>query len=264
MIPAALHLHSTFSDGEFTLAALRERCRADGFRAALMADHGDAFDAPAIDRFTRECAASSDDDFLFVPGLEFSCRDRMHIVGYGVTSLVDSDEPETVIAHIRDHSGIAVIAHPKTEHFPIIESLRVLPHGVEAWNTKYDGRAAPRPVTFELIRRMRARGQMVLAFYGLDLHWRFQFRGLVNQIDAPALRTGELLAALAAGTFLAECGGTTLLPTGELEESVARRFARRHARSLAVRNVLRESKRFADRVGIPTPATLKAQLRRLF
>jgi hypothetical protein len=40
----------------------------------------------------------SDERSRFVPGLEFGCVQRMHIVGYGVTRVIDSDDPETVIA----------------------------------------------------------------------------------------------------------------------------------------------------------------------
>jgi predicted metal-dependent phosphoesterase TrpH len=262
MIPAAMHLHSTWSDGEFSLAELRGQCLADGFRVAFMADHADAFQPGGLEAYVADCAARSSREFLFVPGIEFACRDRMHIVGYGVTTACESDSPEEVIAHIRECRGIAVIAHPKPDHFERIAAFRTLPHGIEAWNTKYDGRAAPRPATFELIQRMRARGH-VLAFYGIDLHWRHQFRGMVTHIDAESERNA-LLEALARGAFRATCRGIEFLPTGALDPALARRFRRRHERSHALRRLLRASKRVADRLGLPTPAALKAQLRRLF
>jgi predicted metal-dependent phosphoesterase TrpH len=263
MIPAAMHLHSTWSDGEFSLAELRERLQAEGFRAAFMADHADAFEPAAMPEYVAACAAHSDADFLFLAGTEFPCRDRMHIVGYGVTAPFASDVPDEVISHIRSHQGIAVIAHPRSDHFDQIEKLAVLPDGIEAWNTKYDGRAAPRPATFELIRRLRSRAD-VKAFFGLDLHWRHQYRGLLTHIDVDRLDAGEMLRALEGGAFHATCRELEFLPTAELDPSLAARFETEHARSHRLRRLLKGGKRFADRVGLRAPAALKAQLRRLF
>jgi aryl-alcohol dehydrogenase-like predicted oxidoreductase len=46
-----------------------------------------------------------------------------------------------------------------------------LPDGIEVWNSKYDGRYAPRPGTFEMLARTKVRRPDVRAFYGQDLHW---------------------------------------------------------------------------------------------
>ena len=37
------------------------------------------------------------------------------------------------------------MAHPKGTMFPVIEAFEQLPQGIEVWNSKYDGRYAPRP-----------------------------------------------------------------------------------------------------------------------
>src|SRR3954468_4832245 len=81
MVKGVLHLHSRHSDGELTLAELRETFLAAGCRFACITDHADAFDAGRLDAYVRDCETYSDASFLFIPGLEFSCRDRMHILG---------------------------------------------------------------------------------------------------------------------------------------------------------------------------------------
>lgn len=86
----ALHLHSTYSDGEFTLTELRDALREQGCRFACVTDHAEFFDEARRDAFIAECERLSSDEFRFVPGLEFNCRDKMHILGYGVTELVES------------------------------------------------------------------------------------------------------------------------------------------------------------------------------
>ncbi len=44
MFKGAIHLHSVYSDGEFTLAELREALVAAGCSFACMTDHAEYFD----------------------------------------------------------------------------------------------------------------------------------------------------------------------------------------------------------------------------
>ncbi len=59
----------------------------------------------------------------------------------------------------------------------------MLPRGLETWNSKYDGRYAPRPGTFDLLLRVRERRPDMLAFFGQDLRWKQQFRGLFTELE---------------------------------------------------------------------------------
>jgi hypothetical protein len=265
MVRAALHVHSTYSDGEFTLPELREKFMRAGCRLVAMADHANYFDADRIEEYERECERNSDDSFVFLPGLEFGCVDRMHIVGYGVTALIDSKDPEAVIAHIRAHGGVAVIAHPPEILFSRIESFRVAPHGIEAWNSKYDGRYAPRAATFELIARLRGTHPSLRAFYGQDLHWRRQYAGLFTDMDAPpsAGRVG-ILAALADGAFEGVKETIRLPSDGVLSERLSARFRTLHARSRRFRESVKTLRRLFGTAVRLLPTPVKAQLRRLF
>lgn len=255
MITAALHLHSTYSDGQLTLAELRTALHGAGCELACVTDHAEAFDASSLAAYVDECERLSDDEFRFVAGLEFGCEDRMHIIGYGVTSLAPTRDPEAVIGHVESRGGISVIAHPKDDHFAWIERFSVLPQGIETWNTKYDGRYAPRPQTFALLGRLQARRPEMRAFYGIDLHHRAQPRSLLTTIQADSHDRVAVLAALAGGDFCAVHGSLVLPSSGALPADVLARFARVNRRAGTVR-------RLAKRVARHVPAPVKDPLRR--
>jgi predicted metal-dependent phosphoesterase TrpH len=289
---AALHMHSTWSDGEFTLPVLRDIFAGAGCRIIAVTDHAESFDRERLAGYVAECADLSDDRLLIVPGLEFSCRERMHVLGYGVTVRCDSDEPTEVIRHIADHGGVSVIAHPRDDFFPWIRTFTRLPDGIEAWNTKYDGRHAPRPQTFRLIRELRDRKPDLLAFYGIDLHWRHQPRDLHIHLMPPhddetggtsaSLPTGSAGPIVAAGTAGAPLTRATLLDllrAGRFEgvmadyrlpssaavpDDLLDTFGQLHSRSRRFRNAVMRAKRLADSFGLRPPEALKARLRRWF
>jgi PHP domain len=264
VLKAALHVHSTYSDGEFTLSELRAKFLAAACHVVCMADHADAFDDAKVGEYVQELARLSDDKLRFVAGLEFGCVQRMHIVGYGVTALIDSDDPETVISHIRAHDGIAVIAHPPNHLFALIEGFSVLPDGIEGWNSKYDGRYAPRPATFELITRLRKRRESLRAFYGQDLHWRKQFAGLFTLLDIPSADRALVLDALIRGAYEGSKDALRLPSNGQLSAELVAEFARANGRSQRFRAAVKSVRALLGGVVTHLPAPVKAQLRRFF
>lgn len=264
MRKGAIHVHSKYSDGEFTLSELREIFVAAGCDFVCVTDHSEYFDEARLQEYVAECRALSSANFCIVPGLEYSCRERMHVLGYGSLSLVKTEEPEEVINHISRESGIAVIAHPRTDAFEWIESFRILPAGIEAWNTKYDGRYAPRPGTFSLLQRLRERKPDMHAFYGQDLHWRKQYRGLFTVIAESMLSSSAILRALSCGEYSGRKGQLTLPADGHMPERVLEEFQRTHDRSDSLKRWARSVKKVADRIGLPVPGPLKSHLRRFF
>jgi hypothetical protein len=264
MLKGALHIHTTYSDGDFPLPELREVLAADGCRFACLTDHADWFDRDSLAAYVAECDGLSDDRFRFIPGLEYGCEGRMHVLGYGVTALLDTCDPQVVIREIDRQGGVSVIAHPRDAAFEWIESFDVLPRGMEAWNTKYDGRYAPRPGTFALIGRLQARAPGLLAFYGQDLHWRAQHRGLVTMAACGSPVREQVLGALARGDFFGVKDDLQLPSSGRLPAGVLARFARRQGRSARLLAAVRGAKAVADRLGLALPDPLKAQMRRIF
>jgi len=264
MLKGAMHIHSTYSDGEFTLAELREIYMQSGCSFACVTDHAEAFDEKKLATYRGECKSLSDSRFLFVAGLEYSCEQRMHILGYGVTSRVTTQNSEAVIEHIEREEGISVIAHPKDAAFPWIESFKTLPDGVEVWNSKYDGKYAPRIGTFDLAIRLQKRKPEVHAFYGQDLHWKKQYRELYVRLQCETLERGSILGNLKAGRFTGLKGSMELPSDAVLSAANRTNFARSQRLSSLCRRFAASANNSRKKLGLKLPDPLKAQLRKLF
>jgi len=264
MLKGVLHCHSTYSDGDLTLAQLREIFVSAGCRFLCITDHAEYFDAEKTTAYERECEQRSDDRFRFIAGLEYRCMNGMHVLGYGTTSPIASIDPEEVFRQIRLAGGVAVIAHPRDDAFAWIETFEMLPDGIETWNSKYDGRYAPRPGTFALLGRLKARRPSMTAFYGQDLHWRNQYRGLFTMAECEAADRASVLRALGRGDYVGVKDDLRLPSSGELDPDLLEQFARAHSRSRVLRRWIRRVKAASDRIGLAVPAAMKAQLRRIF
>lgn len=264
MLRGVMHIHSTYSDGEFTLAELRDIFLAQGLRFAFMSDHAEFFNQQSIQAYVAECESLSDERLRFVAGLEYRCERNMHILGYGAIQLAQTADPQEIIRYIDSQGALSVIAHPKDEHFPWIEEFAQLPLGIEVWNSKYDGRYAPRPATFALLQRLQKRQRAMLAFFGQDLHWKKQFRGLSVDLQCDRAESGALLGATGRGDFCGQAGDYSLPSSGVVPEDLLLQFGRKHARSYRMRRFLKSGKQALDRARISVPDSLKAQLRKLF
>lgn len=263
MLKGALHVHSNYSDGEFTLPELREVFRTAGCSFVCMTDHAESFNSAKLHDYLCQCEELSETDFCFIPGLEYECEDKMHILGYGETSLVTSKKPQEIIQTIERRGGVSVIAHPKDAAFTYIETFDVLPSGIEGWNTKYDGRYAPRPGTFRLIDRLRQRKRGLCTFYGQDLHYDKQFHGLYTNVCAKVPSRSNVLAALASGEFVGRIGDLELPAIESLPEPLLARFARVHKIYGLMRHTLRTMKSTTKRLGLKIPATMTTQFRKI-
>ena len=264
MFKGTIHCHSTYSDGEYTLGELRDALLAAGLDFVCMTEHAEAFDEAKLGAYVAECAALSDERFRFIAGLEYECDERMHVLGYGVTSLVKTTDPQEVIRHIEREGGVSVIAHPMNSMFPWIETFESLPRGIEAWNSKYDGRVAPRPATFQLLNRLQERRPEMRAFYGTDLHWKKQYRGLLNVVRCKTLTREGVLGAMRAGDFAGVKDELELPSSGRLPVELLAKFGADNERYHRRRSLLKRAKKMSSRLGLKIPAPVKAQLRRIF
>jgi hypothetical protein len=229
-----------------------------------MTDHAEYFDAAAIQEYVRECESLSDDRLRFIVGLEYECERRMHILGYGATELTNSTNPSEVIRHIQEQGAFSVIAHPRDDFFSWIENFQTLPDAIETWNSKYDGRYAPRAGTFVLVKRLQGRKPSLRAAYGQDLHWKAQFRGLFVHLECSTADRDSILHALANGLYSGRKGELTLPSSADLAPEILAQFGRMHGKSYRMRLFLKSGKQALDRLGIGIPSAIKAQLRRLF
>jgi len=263
MLKAAIHCHSTYSDGEFTLVELRELFMGVGYHLVCMTDHAEWFDEDKVRAYAEECEKLSDERFRFIAGLEFECERRMHILGYGVTSLVDSTAPQAVFSHIENQGGVSVIAHPGDSMFEWIETFDTLPTGIETWNSKYDGPHAPRPRTFRLLNRLQQRKPEMRAFYGQDLHWRKQYRELHNLIGSESTSSTSILEALRAGSYHGLSEQTELPSSGLLSDSALSNYERVSDQYMRKQKMFKRVKKMSGALGRNLPAPVKAHLRKI-
>ena len=102
------------------------------------------------------------------------------------------------------------------------------------------------------------------AFYGQDLHWKKQFRGLLNALPSAGLAREDILAAFRSGSYRAQKGDLLLPSDGRLPETLLTKFERIHRRSDWMRSLMKRSKKVVDGIGVGVPSSLKSHLRRIF
>jgi len=264
MLKSATHIHSTYSDGEFTLSELRNVYMTAGYDFICVTDHAESFNEKQRNTYIQECAHLSNEEFRILPGLEYECDQRMHILGFGVTSLIKTTNPQEVIEHIRNENGVSVIAHPMDSMFDWIETFDVLPDGRETWNSKYDGRFAPRPASFDLLNRLQIRKPEMRAFYGQDMHWKNQYRGLYYKVNCPSSELEPVLRAFREGSYSAQKGNIEFPSTGRLSAHLKADYQKINSQYHRKRRFVKTVKKTIDRLGIKIPTTVKSQLRRVF
>jgi hypothetical protein len=131
-----LHAHTTWSDGELSLAELVDLYGSAGFDVLCVTDHVLRRDDPWPVRHGRPCVdektvtpyleaiaherdrARSTYGLLLVPGLELTYNDpdpdrACHAVAVGLERLVSMDEgPAAAMEEARDADAAVVVAHP--------------------------------------------------------------------------------------------------------------------------------------------------------
>ena len=71
-VPGAIHMHSDYShDGLDSLENLREVCITRGIRWVGLTDHAEDLDEEVFGEYLAHCVSLSDNEFTFIPGLEF-------------------------------------------------------------------------------------------------------------------------------------------------------------------------------------------------
>src|SRR5215471_8826826 len=164
-LKGVLHVHSVFSDGDESLERIVTVLKTAGMSFAAVSDHAEVFDDRRMEEYVRVCESLSDRSFVVIPGLEFALKGgTIHILGYGLTKRVRFLHLEELVEGIHDAGGIAVLAHPPVGSINMIGSIKNKLDGIEIWNGRYDGTAAPRADSFQLLRRIRSTNTKAAAY----------------------------------------------------------------------------------------------------
>ena len=205
-VRAALHAHTTNSDGELRPEALAAHYERAGYDVLAITDHWHRSEAPSTERL------------LVLPSVELNCilpgaRDG-HVLGYGVAP--DADLPalgaeyaglERTAEFIQAHGGVAYLAHPYwTGATPGTLELPGNVAGIEVWNAGCElevGRGLSSVHWDELLETGRR-------CYGLACddshHPGFDSDRAWTWLRVPERTPGAVLAALASGAFYGSSG----------------------------------------------------------
>ncbi len=165
------HVHSNYSyDGHHSLQELKTFFLEQGFSFALMSEHSDTFSKARMLEYVSECHLVSSDNFLLIPGIEYSCKHNLHIIGVGVSAFTESQDPQEVIKFIRRHNGISILAHPVRYSNKVSNDILQSIDGIEVWNAAYDGRFIPNASILKLWLEAKKKHPTIVAYGGLDLH----------------------------------------------------------------------------------------------
>jgi hypothetical protein len=202
-----VHVHSNFSyDGVHSVDELAEFGRRCGYSFMAMSEHSDTLDPERMAVYVKECQRVTGDDFVMIPGIEFTCEGNLHVLGLGLREYTDLREPGRVAEFVRERGGVPVVAHPSRYRYRIPSTLAPVLGGIEVWNAGYDGRFVPDDCSLKLLKEFRKHNESIMAFAGQDLH-RLTGRGQVNVV----VRTNRLdgtaiVSALVGGEFAVSNG----------------------------------------------------------
>lgn len=170
-IKGYLHVHSDYSyDGKNSVEEIADFFKAKGYKFVCLTEHADDFSQPKMVSFLKECEKYSSRGFTVVPGLEYRCRDRVHVLGIGMSQHCPADHPVDVARFIKGNGAIAIIAHPRGFEENLTGDLLSAVDGIEIWNGQKDSRFIPHwenLLTFKNLRRMHP---ALIGLGGADLH----------------------------------------------------------------------------------------------
>ncbi len=238
-----VHVHSSYSyDGRHSVSEIAAAARRRGLGFVCLTDHSDTLDAAKTAELVRTCAAASSPECLVIPGIEFTCRDGLHVLGIGVREFCAETDPHAVVSFIRLQGGLAVLAHPSRRPYPIPGGLFECLDGIEVWNCTYDGRFFPNPRSLALYTRARAENPGLVAFFGMDMHRLSNLHATVVHLETCALTEANVLSMLRSGRFearsaLCKISATPSATRWQRWRYVAQHFA--YARVRRLRALLR-------------------------
>ena len=163
------HAHSENSfDAHCTYPELRLLFMSKGLNFACMTEHIEYLEQSDIDRIVRQCREASDDQFLFIPGIEMDCW-VVYFLGIKDPK-VDFADNRTIYESLKTQSRLCVLSHPIKAKFSYPDWILTDCDAVEIMNNKHDGKFYFRPQSEALLRRIRQTKPDVVPIVGMDFH----------------------------------------------------------------------------------------------
>jgi len=204
-LKGAAHIHTSVSyDGIMSVEEISFFFKKKKFDFVLITEHSENVSNGVMNKLIDECKRFSSSEFLIIPGLEFRCRDDLHILGFGINKTLESDDPLKVIHHISQQGGVAVLAHPTKKNYALdgmcIEEL----DGVEIWNLAYDGKFLPQAKSIRMFKKLTKQNPDLKPFASMDLHRKESYYDIAIKIERNTLNQNQILKDLKKGKFTLE------------------------------------------------------------
>ncbi len=200
---AALHVHTTTSDGDVDVPTRLKQYRDKGFDIVAITDH----------RKTNDLSGYTTRDFLAISGIEFhpetySGAPIHHFVGIGLPHPYDynnSLSAQDMIDDIKNKGAKVFYAHPYWSGHTFVEMTEVSGYlGVEVYNAGCEGtNSAGNHVYWD---QMLNKGYMLTGLATDDVHSSARVGIAWTVIKAPKLDEKSVLEALENGCFYASKG----------------------------------------------------------
>lgn len=196
---AAVHVHSSWSyDAKIELEDLAVAFREHHYDVVFMCEHDRGFTRERFTEYAAACAAASTPDLLLVPGIEYADpEDRVHVPVWGDVPFLGEGLPTTeLLAEVRRHAGVALLAHPRRrDAWSVVDPAWFASlTAIEIWTRKWDG-WAPNPVAVDA-----SATEHLVPIVSLDLHRKNQFFPLAMELTLrEAQSPAECVDALRRG-----------------------------------------------------------------
>jgi hypothetical protein len=163
------HCHSNHSyDGKYSYAELREIFLKQNLDFVCMTEHIETLDQAKVDNIISACRAHSDENFVFIPGIEM---DDFVIYFVGVDHVdIDFSSAKSIFDSLFPVASLCVFSHPVKAKHRYPQWLMECCDGVEIWNTKHDGIHYPRRESLALLAEVKKHRPHAIPLVGMDFH----------------------------------------------------------------------------------------------
>lgn len=202
VIRGAVHVHSTLSrDGTMTIPELARYFKRKGYCFVAMGEHAEDLNEAKLQALRHQGRENSGDDFCLIPGVEFAVTKQIHIVGIGITELLELDSPVRVAERIREHNGFSILAHPKRAGWDCPPDVVRALDAVEIWNIGYDGKYLPSAKALPAFALMHEINPQLGAMASHDFHRQASFYNVAVEMNVNAVSVDPILQNLKQGSY---------------------------------------------------------------
>jgi hypothetical protein len=200
------HVHSTYSyDGRLPLSDLAGFMSGQGLDFVLMSEHVESLDPEKVHRFVEDCSRLSNERFLLIPGIEI---DELNALFYGIQAPGGWEDTQDLARQLAAGGALVAVSHPVKIRKEISEITKSAVEAVEVWNSRHDGKVAPRRGILNYWMKLRAgTGRQLLPLCGIDFHDKRDFVPLVMEVECDGRDRDSILAGIREGRYRIALGG---------------------------------------------------------